>query len=448
MIKELKVPLGDLIFCLSDAIDLISPSIANHHKRVAYIALNLALEMNLPAEERKQLVIASLLHDCGSLSLKDRLEALEFEFQKPHIHAVLGYHLLLQFPPLAPIAPLVLYHHLNWTEYSNSPHREAIPWLSQLLYLADRLDTLIIQQPGGESLPVKGITARIREYRGKMFAPPLVEAFEALAAKEYFWLDLFSPSLQAILAAEAGISAVELDLERLLALTKLFAQLVDFRNHFTATHSSGVAVCAEKIGQLCGFSNRESQMLRVAGYFHDLGKIVVPESILNKPGRLTTSEFSVIKTHPYYTYRLLYPLTDLATINSWAAFHHERLDGKGYPFHHPAGDLSLGSRIVAVADFFTALSEDRPYRPGLSREKLAQLLTERVQDGALDPHLVQLVLEQLNELNPIRQRAQADAGREYDHFMRNACFDSSRFPLPLDLHADESRFVRPFHEIV
>ncbi len=425
MIKELKVPLSDLIFCLSDAIDLISPFIANHHKRVAYIALNIALELNLSISERSQLVLAGLLHDCGCLNLKSRLEALEFELISPHQHALLGYRLLNKFPPLAEIAPLVLYHHLPWVEYERSPVKEQLPWLSQLLHLADRFDVLTAKP---HPLPPKQVLEKIVQHKS-VFLPGAVAALEQLMKKEYFWLDLASPTLDSLLREQTGITTVELDLDSLLSFAKLFAQLVDFRNRFTATHSSGVAACAEILGRLSGFSARELQMLRVAGYFHDVGKIMVPDTIINKPERLTETEFATIKSHPYYTYRLLHPIAELETITAWAAFHHECLDGNGYPFHLAGADITLGSRIVAVADVFTALTEERPYRAGMSKEQLTQVLHTFARKKALDPNLVGLAIEHFAEINNVRKLSQRQAADEYNDFMLAAELDFGKHPF-------------------
>ena len=102
----------------------------------------------------------------------------------------------------------------------------------------------------------------------------------------------------------------------------------------------------------------------MAGNFHDLGKLVIPNSILEKPGKLNDEEFALMKQHTYFTYSILTTIGGIQEIAEWAAFHHERLDGNGYPFHLNASKLSTGARIMAVADIVTTLAEDRPLPAG------------------------------------------------------------------------------------
>ncbi|AZR73977.1 phosphohydrolase [Anoxybacter fermentans] len=416
MIKELHVSLFDIIICLSDALDLISPAVINHHKRVAYIALNIAAEMGLSKEEQTGLIIAGILHDIGAFSLKERLSSLNFELDFPHQHAEKGYFLLKIFEPFARVAPLVRYHHVPWNNGEGSKFKgESVPLGSHILHLADRIDALINKQQ--EVLgQVKEICEKINQYSGELFIPDLVEVFNRLAEKEYFWLDAVSSSINQVLARKARFITVGLDLEELLNLTRLFSRIIDFRSRFTATHSSGVAATAEALAKIMGMSKRECMMMRIAGYLHDLGKLAVPAEILEKPGKLTGDEFNIIKGHTFYTYRILENVGGLEEINTWASFHHERLDGKGYPFHHKADDLSLGARIMAVADVFTAITEDRPYRKGMTKDKALHVLKKMVNNSALDPMIVSSLIKNYEEINSIRIAAQITASKEYEEF--------------------------------
>ncbi|MCM8763776.1 MAG: HD domain-containing protein [Candidatus Omnitrophica bacterium] len=212
--------------------------------------------------------------------------------------------------------------------------------------------------------------------------------------------------------------AIELDMTGLINLAKLFYRIIDFRSRFTATHSIGVAMTAKALSKLIGFSERECQMMEIAGYLHDLGKLEIPAEILEKPAKLTEDEFNIIKSHTYYTYSILKTISDLDLINDWPSFHHERLDGKGYPFHHKSRDLSIGSRIMAVADVFTAISEERPYRKGMSSDKALQVLQQMAQDSALDAHVVSTLAIHFNQANSIRITVQASASKEYHEFRK------------------------------
>ena len=161
----------------------------------------------------------------------------------------------------------------------------------------------------------------------------------------------------------------------------------------------------------------DCKRLRVAGYLHDLGKLGVPTEILEKPGPLSASERNIVRCHPFYTYRTLERIPDLAMINVWSSFHHECPSGLGYPFHIDHRDLSLGSRIMAVADVFTALAEDRPYRAGLAGEEILACLRGMAASEALDERLVVLLQHNFAEVNDARLTAQAESRDQYRNMM-------------------------------
>ena len=125
----------------------------------------------------------------------------------------------------------------------------------------------------------------------------------------------------------------------------------------------------------------------------DLGNLAVPAQILNKSGKLTHQQIDMIRTHTYNTYRVLEPVSSMKTINRWASYHHGRIDGQGYPFHISGEELSLGARIMAVADVFTALSEDRPYREEMDGESTMNIITNMANSGALAYQIVSLQKE-------------------------------------------------------
>ena len=154
--------------------------------------------------------------------------------------------------------------------------------------------------------------------------------------------------------------------------------------------------------------------MEVAGNFHDIGKLVIPNSILDKPAGLTKEEMALMKSHTYYTYAVINTIGGIRNIAEWAAYHHERLDGSGYPFHCKADDLSTGARILAVADIFTALAEDRPYRKGMPRPEIVRILKQFSAGGLLDARIVSLVTENYNELSRHVMGKQAGARQFYE----------------------------------
>lgn len=412
---ELNVPMSDLINALSDTIDLVSPVLADHHNRVGWIAYALACQLGLPEEEQVDLCFAGKLHDIGALSLAGRIKLLTFEACEPNNHPETGALLLEMFPPLARLAELVRYHHVWWGDGAGQEQDgRQVPLGSHILHLADRISVLI-GAPEGVKLLVKGpeIVSTIRQTCGEMFAPALVEAFCDLSGKEAFWLNLIYPRRSQLFDQMAHLRAFELDTEGILGLSRMFARIIDFRSHFTATHSSGVAATAEALAHISGRPAAECAQMRIAGLLHDLGKLAVPAELLEKPARLTGDERALIRCHAYLTRRALENISAFDTITSWGADHHERLDGQGYPFHVRGRELSQGARIMAVSDVFTAITEDRPYRAGMDQASACKILDDMVSQAALDPGVVALLMGNFDELNYVRAGAQSEAVREY-----------------------------------
>jgi HD-GYP domain-containing protein (c-di-GMP phosphodiesterase class II) len=431
-----QVSLFDLVMCVSEVIDLVDPAVSDHHKRVAYLATSLAAELGFSPKERADLLLAGILHDVGILTQQERLASWQFEMRFAPTHPEIGARLLEVFAPLASAAPLVRHHHVIWDDgRGRESQGQPVPMGCHLLHLADRVTVLM--QPGREILgQVPEIVATITAHAGKMFVPEYVEVFAALAVREYIWLDLTLPSIGAVLHRLAPSEMLELGSTALLELANMFRRVIDFRSPFTATHSSGVAASAEALARLVGFSDHECHLMLVAGSLHDLGKLAVPTTILEKPGKLTPEEFAVIRGHTFQGYRCLERIPAFHQVNTWGSLHHERLDGQGYPFHLTAADLCLGSRIMAVADVFTAITEDRPYRKGMTHEEAWNVLARMATDGAIDPMLVHLLETHFDEVAEQRQAAQTASLATYRQFRLLQNADAETAPDKTTRHSD------------
>jgi HD-GYP domain-containing protein (c-di-GMP phosphodiesterase class II) len=395
--------------------DLISPSTVNHHKEVAYITLSIAQELGLPEKAQQNLVMAGLLHDMGIFSLKEKLDSFNFEFEEPHEHASLAYYLLNLFKPFEEFAPLIQYHHHDWKDIVSDSQESAIPQLSNIIFLADR--TAVLSQQYENILDhAYDVIEHIEKRSGTRFSPEYCNALQSIAGKQCFWLDIKSRFLDCNIKSMVTLPCIEMNSENLLAFGRFIRQSIDFRSRFTATHSSGVAAVAEALARIIGFSDRELEMIYVAGCLHDLGKMAVPTEILEKPEKLTNAEFNIIRSHTYYTYHGLKKISEFDTINKWASLHHERLDGTGYPFHYKKEDLPLGSRIMSVADGFTAITEDRPYWSGINTRDALKILDEMSSDMALDADIVLTLEDNFDEINALRIAAQNTANSEYQEF--------------------------------
>jgi putative nucleotidyltransferase with HDIG domain len=174
------------------------------------------------------------------------------------------------------------------------------------------------------------------------------------------------------------------DLGTLTAL----ARTVDTNSPWTAGHSERVTELAMDIGRELGLPPEEIDRLHRGGLLHDIGKIGVPPSILDKPGKLTEEEFAVVQRHPSKGAEILEPIPNLRKVISIVSQHHERFDGKGYPNGLSGESISLHARILAVADVVDALASDRPYRPGWSREKVLAYTRENA-GRQFDPTVVE-----------------------------------------------------------
>ena len=414
MFSENEFSIFDFALCMSEAIDMVYPLLNNHHKKVAYISYNIAKEMNLPDDELKDTVLAALLHDIGAFTIEERTEVITALFDDSAFdnHSIMGYKLLRKFEPLLQAATIIKYHHASFDGDSSE-----IPIGSYIVHLADRVSILLDEHKEIlEQIP--WIMESIDENRS-MFHPDTLAALHRLKGLEYFWIEACSFPVNYILPERMRFTKKIIDLETLRKFAKTVSHIIDYRSTFTSTHSSGVAAVALELTGIHGFSERECKMMEIAGYLHDLGKLAVSNDILEKNGALSYEEVNEMRKHTYYTYVALNKIKGLEHISTWAAYHHEKLNGNGYPFHIKGEDLSKLARIMAVADIFTAITEDRPYRLGMSSEETLRTLTNMVKSGAIDGGIVEIVRDNFSRINDVRINAQQDALLEYTAFRNN-----------------------------
>ncbi len=180
---------------------------------------------------------------------------------------------------------------------------------------------------------------------------------------------------------------------------------IDHKDHYTKAHSEHMTGFALDLASAMGCSKEISDVVRVAGLLHDVGKIGVPDFILRKPGRLTAEEYEIMKNHVTLSAAIIHGLPHLADILDAVAHHHERWDGKGYPYGLAGEQIPLLGRVLAVADAFSAMTLDRPYRAGMPLEAaLAEV--ERGAGTQFDPELARLFIETMR--NKIASRSAAE----------------------------------------
>lgn len=363
-----------------------------HGERVAYIAMRLGRCLGFNKKELVHLTLAGLLHDIGALG------CFRTHYGNPRLlnqHCLVGSAIVERFPSGIILAPAIKYHHETPSSLRSALRAptDEVPLMARILSLADQVDLRLPRRKHTRQ-EREEILHWISKENGILFYPEVAEAFVQVAQKEAFWLDIEQPDLLQIalglLFGKWHLPSVrELELGFTDELAATFADLIDQKSRFTARHSRSVAEIAERLAEGLGWDEKQRHEIYVAGLLHDLGKLSIPKKILDKQGPLDPSEAELIRTHTYYTHRLLTEAGFSTKMVEWAAHHHERLDGKGYPFALAENEIDVGSRLMTIADIFAALTEDRPYRPAMTSGQALEI----IQQGAgisVDAKLVDL----------------------------------------------------------
>ena len=409
--QKLSVNLGNFLLSLSEIIDTANPNLHQHQLRTAFIALKIAEGSKLEAEIIEEMFAAALLHDIGAISVEEKVAIYEFDMTYYDLHCIRGEMLLNELPSCKNISEIVRNHHRHWRNWDKDID-DPVVISSQILCLADYIERSIDKNK--YILHQKEtIVEKVKQLEGTVFNEDILGWFMDIAIKEEFWLDLMSPRLHCILVQSGPYRNREVGLEELVSIGELFRHLIDFKSSFTATHTAGVAACVEIMAKLFGLTELEVGMIKIAGNFHDLGKLVIPDSILEKPGKLSNDEFSIIKSHTYYTHQVLSSIDGMERIADWASYHHEKLDGTGYPFHCEAKDLDTGSRMMAVSDIFVALLEERPYRKSMGKEEIYKILKKQGEENLIDIKIVNLLFDNYDSISSYVKSEQIKAEKFY-----------------------------------
>lgn len=415
MLFETTFNLGNILLSFSDAIDLANQSISSHQLRTAFVTWQMANSAQLHQNQKQKMFIGAILHDVGALTPEDKIKLHKFEENNLQTHCIRGAALFESCPLLAESSDMVKWHHKPWSEWETTiDSNDAFE--SQVLYLADHLERSIDRSQyilHQNKLLIKKITSMA----GDEIHSDVVDLFVTISNREDFWLDLVSSRLYSTLLHFGPFRRVDVEIDQIFSIATFFKNLIDYKSPFTATHSTGVAESASILSEMFGLTTNEVSQMKLAGYFHDIGKLAVPNAILEKPGRLTREEFAVIKQHTYFTYMVLNSIGGLGHIPEWAAFHHEKLDGSGYPFHVNSEKIETPSRIMVVADIFTALAEDRPYRAGMQRDAIEKILKDMTKNKGIDKKIVNLLLENYEEVSIHVKEKQSVANTEYKDFV-------------------------------
>ncbi|WP_299442426.1 HD domain-containing phosphohydrolase [uncultured Rhodospira sp.] len=395
-LSPLRLDLRELIYVLSGVLDFVGVSDVSHGKRVAYMAVATGRALGLDPRRLDALFEAALLHDAGVSTTREHDKLIsQYAFLEVDWHCVRGQDLFLRFPPTAHLAPIIAYHHTPWSRLREADNglSESTRVASNIIHLVDRVDALLSRQRGTDPALMRPCILEILEAADHgSFAPEVLEAFREVSARDAFWFGLDADALHVELAPLARNSRYRtLTAAELTELASIFASIVDAKSPFTGEHSAGVGRLSAHLAALAGLDEEHRHRVEIAALLHDVGKLRIPDAILDKPGPLDPAEWATMKRHAYYTYQILAQITGFDEIAVWAGYHHESPNGSGYPFGGADTTLSLESRIVSVADVVQALAQARPYREPLSPGRTMVILDSLVSAGKLDGDLVALV---------------------------------------------------------
>ena len=286
----------------------------------------------------------------------------------------------LRFPEAVAAGIYSLDEHFNGQGKPEGLAGEAIPLYARIALLAQVVD--VFHTTGGRDAAL----AEIAERRGTWFDPALADAFAEVAREEVFWTTLAGAEVtRAVLALEPSRYEVPLDEDYLDDIAAAFGQVVDSKSPYTSGHSARVALYADLIGEAMGLSPERRRWLKRGALLHDVGKLGVSNSVLDKPGKLDDAEWAEVKQHATYTETILARISAFAELARVAGAHHERLDGGGYPRGLGAEAIALETRIITTADIFDAITAERPYRGAIPIPRTLEIMAETV-GTAIDPH--------------------------------------------------------------
>jgi putative nucleotidyltransferase with HDIG domain len=431
-----RLSLAGLLSALSCALDLTEGQPMGHCLRACLIALRLAETIGLPEDERDTLHLVMLLKDSGCASnagkmfslfggderiakrdgkisdwcnscesvkfafrnalpggsLRERLAVLQKLARVPErVMDVLTIERCTEGAEIArllglseTVAAAIYCLDEHW-DAKGAPHHlrgEAIPLLARIACLAQTMEVY------ATTYSVSHAYAIARKRSGKWFDPKLVHAAKSFEKDREFW-SAVAEQPEAFLDRITGASLQNRITEASLdSVCKAFARIVDSKSSFTAAHSARVAFYADHIAVAMGMETEERLELRRAALLHDIGKLGVPNQILDKPGSLTEREIVIIQRHPLYTAQVLRRIPSFEKITAIAAAHHEKLDGSGYSTGLSAPVLTPQMRLLTVSDIFDALTAERPYRTAMPPDQAVKLLEADATRGRIDADCV------------------------------------------------------------
>lgn len=405
---DMKLDLTDLLYAISFALEEAEVELlrlnTGHNKRVACLSMFMAEEAGLKGEELRDYVGCCILHDnaltefiheeLSKSPILNRSETRPSEvISKDEVtqnsrHSVIGERNIRLIPFHTDVENIILYHHEN-ADGSGAIGKTTVETglKAQILHLADMVDIQYVGQSDITEAEFGKISEWVRSESGKLFSEDAVKLFCAAVTYDKF-LYMQKEGPLACMKQKLSTETSDYSEEEVRNISEMFARIIDYKSEFTHAHSLGVAAKAEKMADYYGFGPEKAIRYYFAGALHDIGKLVVSNTILEKPGKLTDDEFVAMKDHAAATYHILSQVKGISDILEWASNHHEKLNGKGYPRGLTAEELSFEERLMSCIDIYQALTEKRPYKDGMSHEKSIAIMRDMADKGEIDGAIV------------------------------------------------------------
>jgi HD-GYP domain-containing protein (c-di-GMP phosphodiesterase class II) len=427
-----RVLLAELLGAFSYALDLTEGQPPGHCIRSCWIGTHVGQRIGLPEQELQDLYYTLLLKDLGCSSNAARVAEIyladervlkqEFKLVGPGLKDVLGFVLAktgrnvgprrrlaavarilrhggalvreviqtrctrgadiarqLRFPAAVADGIFSLDEHWDGSGQPQGLHGHAIPIHSRIALIAQIAD--VFRTSAGREAAI----AEVRRRSGSWLDPELVNAFTDVARDPAFWRSLASPTIEAqVLGLEPARQSVIVDEDYLDAIAAAFGGVVDAKSPYTGGHSQRVATYVDALAARLDVDPGRRRWLHRGALLHDIGKLGVSNAILDKPAKLDNTEWVEMRSHAAHTREILSRISCFHDLAPIAAAHHERLDGTGYPLRLDRDVIGIETRIITIADYYDALTADRPYRAAMPVEQALDIIGGEV-GGAIDP---------------------------------------------------------------
>ncbi|MFA5336492.1 MAG: HD domain-containing phosphohydrolase [Candidatus Omnitrophota bacterium] len=398
--------INELVSAIAYVLDVMSEGTNLYHSwRVGIFSSEFA--KTIAPEKRKDIFYASLLHDIGYLALPEHITHYLFTHEDPRqnpiilSHTIIGAELTSQIPNLSTIAKLILNHHewYNGKGYPLGRQRNEIPMGAQIIQIADQLDLLLRDESIRGMVDVEKAMSSWRNERASadMVDSVLDILKNGKMLDEVMEKDKISDIFKRV-RAETGQVDIPASVDAVGIACEVFSQLIDTKHPSMIGHSKRVSVYSMLIALAMNLSHDDITKTKWSALLHDVGKLGIARSLINKPGKLTPEEFETVKLHAVYTRELLETITDFKDVAMIASSDHERFDGRGYPAGLKGDQIPLGTKIISIADAFDAMTSTRTYRKAMSKETACDEI-EKCSGTQFDPAIVKESVHVLRNLS-------------------------------------------------